>query len=70
MLSVYGYVCYGDIFGNPLKRLKFGEFALNIGDNWIEWCDMANPVYCGTDPYPIKGKGTKVEAEPADEKAN
>jgi hypothetical protein len=70
MLSVYGYVCYGDIFGNPLKRLKFGEFALNIGDNWIEWCDMADPVYCGTDPYPIRGNGTKVEAEPTDEKAN
>lgn len=69
-LSVYGYVCYGDIFGSPLKKLKFGEFALNIGDNWIEWCDMADPVYCGTDLYLTKGKGTKVEAEPAGEKAN
>lgn len=70
MLSVYGYVCYGDIFGNPLKRLKFGEFALNIGENYIEWCDMADPIYCGADLYPIKGKGTKVEAEPVDEEAN
>jgi hypothetical protein len=66
MLSVYGYVCYGDIFGNPLKRLKFGEFALNIGDPWIEWCDMADPVYCGTDLHPAHGKGIKVQPEQPD----
>jgi hypothetical protein len=70
MFSVYGYVCYGDLFGSPLKRLKFCEFALNIGDNWIQWCDAADQVYCGTDLYPIKGKGTKIEREPAEEKAN
>lgn len=63
LLSVYGYVCYGDIFGNPLKRLKFGEFALNIGDNWIEWSNMADPRYCGTELYPADKKAIKVERD-------
>jgi hypothetical protein len=60
ILSVYGYVCYGDIFGNPLKRLKFGEFAVNIGDNGIDWWDMDDPRYCGTDLHPHERPGTKV----------
>ena len=64
MLSVYGYVCYRDLFGSPLKRLKFCEFALNIGDNWIQSCDAADAVYCGTDLYPVTSPKVVVEREP------
>ena len=64
MLVVYGYVSYRDLFDNPLKRLKFCEFALNIGDNWIQWCDAVHPVYCGTDLYPGKSPKVVVEREP------
>src|ERR1700687_2756797 len=48
MLIAYGYVCYGDIFGNPLRRLKFCETALNLGDGWIEWrSELAPSNYIG-----------------------
>jgi hypothetical protein len=63
ILCAYGYICYGDIFGNPLRRLKFGEFVLNLGDDWIQWSDMDDPRYCGIDLYPFKRPGIKVERE-------
>ncbi|HZR57105.1 MAG TPA: hypothetical protein VFA74_09560 [Terriglobales bacterium] len=62
----YGYVCYGDLFGNPLKRHKFCELILNIGDNWAQWTEVfSDPPYIGTDDFPMKktGYGQKVVAE-------
>jgi hypothetical protein len=54
---VYGYVCYGDIFGNPLRRLKFCETVLNIFGNeaicdW--WEGFAPPAYTGIEQFPTK----------------
>ena len=51
----YGYICYGDLFGNPLKRLKFCETALNIfeGHPFIQWVDFGFHDYTGTDLFPI-----------------
>jgi hypothetical protein len=54
---VYGYVCYGDIFGNPLKRMKFCETVLNVfgGEMVCDWWEgLAPPVYSGTEVYPLK----------------
>jgi hypothetical protein len=54
---VYGYVCYGDMFGNPLKRLKFCETVLNIfgGDKICDWWEaLAPPAYAGTEQYQPK----------------
>ncbi len=54
---VYGYICYGDIFGNPLRRLKFCETVLNIfGDESIcdWWEGFAPPAYTGIEQFPTK----------------
>jgi hypothetical protein len=58
LLTVYGYICYGDIFGNPLRRLKFCEVLLNIfGDLNFDWTELfSDPPYVGTDLYPVKQK--------------
>jgi hypothetical protein len=55
ILVAYGYICYGDLFGNPLRRLKFCEFVLNLGEGtngWIEWCPESDPAYTGIDLCP------------------
>jgi hypothetical protein len=52
---VYGYVCYGDVFGNPLRRLKFCETVLNIfgGPTVCDWWEgFAPPDYSGTEDFP------------------
>lgn len=52
---VYGYICYGDIFGNPLRRLKFCETVLNVfGDESIcdWWEGFAPPAYTGIEQFP------------------
>jgi hypothetical protein len=36
-LRAYGYILYGDLFGNPVKRLKFCEVALNFWTGGIQW---------------------------------
>jgi hypothetical protein len=33
VFNAYGYICYGDVFNNPLRRLKFCETVLNIFDH-------------------------------------
>jgi hypothetical protein len=65
---MYGYICYGDIFGNPLRRLKFCETVLNIfGDEAIcDWWEGFAPfAYTGTDQLP-----TKQPRQEKPEKAN
>ena len=66
---VYGYVCYGDIFGNPLKRLKFCEAVLNIlglysteevCDWWEGFCPSA---YTGTDLLPATKEPAQQKTE-------
>jgi len=58
-LVAYGYVCYGDIFGNPLRRFKFCETALNVFEDTgtgpaIQWAsDMGPHLYWGTDDVPV-----------------
>lgn len=54
---VYGYVCYGDLLGNPLRRLKFCETVLNIfgGEVICDWWEgLAPPAYTGTEQFPFK----------------
>jgi hypothetical protein len=65
MLTVYGYIAYRDIFGNPLRRMKFCETALNLFDGpspVINWSDFGFSAYTGTDQYPFpqpfSGQGT------------
>lgn len=61
----YGYICYGDVFGGPLRRLKFCESVLNIYGteaicDW--WEGVAPPEYSGIDQLPgenHKGKLTQ-----------
>jgi hypothetical protein len=62
IFNVYGCVCYWDIFGNPIRRLKFCETAINLfggGDTGsIGWFgELAPAAYRGTDQMPI-GKPT------------
>ncbi len=65
MLSVYGYVCYGDIFGNPLQRFKFFATALNLGDSWIDWqTEFAPPDYVGTDQLPTTEEAQQQPENP------
>ena len=75
LFVAYGYICYGDLFGNPLKRHKFCEFVLNIGDNWAQWTEsFSGPPYIGTDDRPIKQtvsqQGTKTQPTGIDAKAD
>jgi hypothetical protein len=81
LFIAYGYICYGDLFGNALKRHKFCEIVLNIGDTWAQWTELfSDPPYIGTDDLPIKrpssgqGKGstsrTNTQAEDNTKKEN
>jgi hypothetical protein len=66
--NAYGYICYGDLFGNPLKRLKFCETALNLFDSppFINWADFGLDGYTGTDQFPArKASGQGVEGQPS-----
>lgn len=66
IFRVYGYVCYGDIFGNPLKRFKFCETVLNIfgGYEVCDWWEgLASQNYVGTELYPNESP----TSHPADE---
>jgi hypothetical protein len=52
----YGYICYGDIFGNPFRRLKFCASVLNIvgGEVMCDWWSGFSPAaYVGTDNLPV-----------------
>jgi hypothetical protein len=60
----YGFVAYTDLFRSPLKRFKFCEAILNIGDTWAQWTELlSDPPYVGTDDYPIKKTSSAKEAE-------
>lgn len=63
--TAYGYICYGDIFGNPVRRLKFCEMVLNIFDGSEQICDwwsgFSPDAYVGTDSLPER-KNTKQKA--------
>jgi hypothetical protein len=56
-LRAYGFICYGDIFGNRLQRFKFYAEVLNMADSWLDWrTELAPDGYTGTDTFPIKTK--------------
>lgn len=63
-LTAYGFIAYGDIFGNPLWRVKFCETVLNIcGDN-VQWCGVLGPqAYRGIDHSPPQNRSTKAEPQ-------
>ena len=53
----YGYICYGDIFGSPLRRFKFCETVLNIfdGETICDWHEgLAPSAYTGTEKFPTR----------------
>jgi hypothetical protein len=52
LFTAYGYVCYGDVFGNPLWRFKFCYNVLNVfgGSQICDWWEgFAPPAYFGID---------------------
>ena len=52
----YGYICYGDVFGSPLRRFKFCETAFNIleDETIYDWYEgFGPPLYTGTDQVPV-----------------
>jgi hypothetical protein len=54
-LYAYGFICYYDLFGSPLRRFKFCEYALNFTDGHIQWVGGFSPeAYRGTDDFPLK----------------
>jgi len=59
VFCAYGYICYGDIFGNTLRRLKFCETVLNIIPGYEAICDW----YEGLGPRQYEG----IDILPADE---
>jgi hypothetical protein len=64
----YGYICYGDVFNHPLRRLKFCETVLNIFDGQQMICDwweeLAPPAYVGNDQFPTKEQGQEKPDSP------
>ncbi len=66
-LRAYGLICYGDIFNNPLKRLKFCELALNLYEGpppSVDWVAARwPPAYIGADYAPINKSGPWQGAE-------
>jgi hypothetical protein len=64
----YGYICYGDILGNPFRRLKFCETVLNIfgGEVICDWHEgLAPPAYTGIDLLPANGPSQKKPENPS-----
>jgi hypothetical protein len=60
-LWVYGFICYYDLFGSPLRRMKFCEMALNFNTGWIGWVSAFSPdAYLGSEDYIF----TKSTTEP------
>jgi hypothetical protein len=63
VFCAYGYICYGDIFGNTLRRLKFCETVLNIIPGYAAICDWHEGIgprqYAGIDLFPI-GKPKRI----------
>lgn len=48
--DAYGAVYDSDLFGSPMRRLKFCETAINIFDHGVDWFDeVAPPAYRGSD---------------------
>jgi hypothetical protein len=48
--DAYGGVYNSDLFGSPMRRLKFCETAINIVDHGVDWFDeVAPPAYRGSD---------------------
>jgi hypothetical protein len=51
--DAYGAVYDSDLFGSPMRRLKFCETANNIFDHGVDWFDeVAPPAYRGNDELP------------------
>lgn len=60
MIIAYGFICYYDLFGSPLRRFKFCEYALNVTEGWIQWVGGFSPeAYRGTDDFPMKNAAPK-----------
>jgi hypothetical protein len=68
LFCAYGYICYGDIFGNTLRRLKFCETVLNITPGYEAICDwwegLAPPAYTGIEQFPPKKPTQHKPKEP------
>jgi hypothetical protein len=61
-LWVYGFICYYDLFGSPLRRMKFCEMALNFSAGWIGWISGCSPdAYLGTEDYIFSQSATAEE---------
>jgi hypothetical protein len=61
---VYGFIAYRDIFGSPLKRLKFCERMLNVwgGENMCDWWErLSPPGYTGIEDFPFRRR-THIKA--------
>jgi hypothetical protein len=76
LFYAYGYICYWDLFGNPVRRYKFCEEVLNIGDSWAQWTGVfSKPPYVGIDEFRIGPEGqrfwaaTEIISESADTQA-
>ena len=67
VLRAYGYVLYDDLFGSPIKRLKFCELVLNFSSGGIQWAtDWSAPAYLGNDYLPKKPhKSDSIPQPPA-----
>jgi hypothetical protein len=63
-LWAYGFICYDDLFGSPLRRMKFCEMALNFWTGGVHWVSGFSPeTYLGTDDYPYRKSATGNRAE-------
>jgi uncharacterized coiled-coil protein SlyX len=63
-LWAYGFICYYDLFGSPLRRIKFCELALNFHDGWIGWTAGFSPQsYVGTEDYIFPNSTTRDEID-------
>ena len=63
-LWAYGFICYYDLFGSPLRRMKFCEMALNFWSGGVHWVSGFSPeTYLGTDDYPFSQSATGNRAE-------
>ncbi len=68
LFCAYGYICYGDTLGNPLRRLKFCETVLNIfgGEAICDWHEgLAPSAYAGIDLLPTNRPSQKKPENPS-----